>query len=90
LFARTEKQPAWEQIVDLADQTLYMAKESGRDGWVGVLGTQPGPAPSPQPGNVADLRRLVSGAHCELVCSFDDPSELMWHEEAKHENTAIA
>jgi hypothetical protein len=27
----------WEQVLELADQCLYAAKKSGRDGWVGAL-----------------------------------------------------
>ena len=30
---------SWSQVVELADQALYMAKRGGRDGWVGLYGT---------------------------------------------------
>lgn len=31
---------SWSQVVELADQALYMAKNSGRDAWVGLSGTE--------------------------------------------------
>ena len=32
--------PNWEAVVDLADQALYAAKASGRNGWVGAFGEE--------------------------------------------------
>jgi hypothetical protein len=31
-----ERQPGWEQMVDLADAALYWVKRHGRDGWAAV------------------------------------------------------
>ena len=31
--------PDWHEVVDLADAALYAAKQAGRNGWVGVLGS---------------------------------------------------
>jgi diguanylate cyclase (GGDEF)-like protein len=31
---------SWSQVVELADQALYIAKRSGRDGWVGLFSTE--------------------------------------------------
>ncbi len=31
---------SWLQVVELADQALYMAKHGGRDAWVGLKGTE--------------------------------------------------
>lgn len=31
---------AWSQVLELADQALYMAKRGGRDAWVGFYGTE--------------------------------------------------
>jgi hypothetical protein len=28
----------WEQVVNLADQAAYLAKENGRNAWVGIYG----------------------------------------------------
>lgn len=30
----------WPQVVDIADQALYMAKHGGRDAWVGLVGAE--------------------------------------------------
>lgn len=30
---------SWAQVVEMADQGLYLAKQGGRNGWVGVCGT---------------------------------------------------
>jgi diguanylate cyclase (GGDEF)-like protein len=35
---------SWSQVVELADQGLYMAKRAGRNAWVGLLGKQGGEA----------------------------------------------
>lgn len=82
LFPGASGQPSWEQVVDLADQALYVAKESGRDGWVGALGKKSGPSTVAAPAGSASLRRLVSNAQCELVCSLKDPASLVWHDQA--------
>jgi diguanylate cyclase (GGDEF)-like protein len=71
-------QPAWETIVDLADQALYVAKSSGRNGWVGVLGKETDAADGQLPAIPSDLRTLVDDVHCRLVCSLPDPAALVW------------
>ncbi|HVK53882.1 MAG TPA: GGDEF domain-containing protein [Burkholderiales bacterium] len=42
-FPFLQKQPrllSWAQAVELADQALYIAKRSGRDGWAGLCSTE--------------------------------------------------
>jgi hypothetical protein len=31
---------SWEQVANIADQCTYIAKENGRDAWVGIYGTR--------------------------------------------------
>lgn len=70
--------PTWETVVDLADQALYAAKASGRDGWVGLSGV--GQA---DPGRLElalgqGAASLVDGGLGKVVCSFTDPAALRW------------
>ncbi|WP_028447941.1 sensor domain-containing diguanylate cyclase [Chitinimonas koreensis] len=41
-FAPTRPaQASWPQVVDLADQALYLAKHGGRNAWFGLVGARP-------------------------------------------------
>jgi diguanylate cyclase (GGDEF)-like protein len=61
----------WEQALELADQCLYAAKNSGRDGWVGCL-------PQPAPGEEAVQTLPVFGP-CIVHASWGDDREVKWH-----------
>lgn len=63
----------WEQALELADQCLYAAKNSGRDGWVGCL-------PQPQPEQDADaLQVLPVFGPCLVLSSWNDQRQVNWH-----------
>ncbi|CUI03357.1 diguanylate cyclase/phosphodiesterase (GGDEF & EAL domains) with PAS/PAC sensor(s) [Janthinobacterium sp. CG23_2] len=61
----------WEQALELADQCLYAAKNSGRDGWVGCL-----PQSAQGDGRVQTLP--VFGP-CIVLSSWDDKRQIKWH-----------
>lgn len=67
---------SWEQIVDISDIAVYMAKKLGRDGWVSIHGTSKMP---PDDGRVildnirTNLRGLVREGKIEVKSSYDDP-----------------
>jgi diguanylate cyclase (GGDEF)-like protein len=52
-------QLSWEQVTEVADQALYMAKQNGRDGWIGLSGT-------PATRTSGLLRRVVDNAPAML------------------------
>jgi diguanylate cyclase (GGDEF)-like protein len=64
----------WEQVIQLADQAVYMAKHRGRDGWIWM---RPGAFPGADDGEafVEQVReqrsRLESEGHIRLESSFD-------------------
>lgn len=63
----------WEQALELADQCLYAAKNSGRDGWVGCL-------PQPQPEQDAEgLQVLPVFGPCVVLSSWSDQRQVNWH-----------
>jgi diguanylate cyclase (GGDEF)-like protein len=70
--------PKWETVVDLADQALYVAKTSGRNGWVGVFGSEDVPIETIESGLAGGLRGLVAEAASAVQCSFPDPGALNW------------
>ncbi len=84
LLVGARRQPVWETIVDLADQALYVAKSSGRNGWVGVLGKETGPADTDMADIPTDLQSLIEDVQCQLVCSFPDPDALVWPNDKSH------
>jgi hypothetical protein len=70
--------PDWEAVVDLADQALYVAKTSGRNGWVGVSGAGGASGEDVASGLGSGLKGLVEQRLCEVRCSFPDPAALVW------------
>lgn len=57
----------WERVVDLADHCLYVAKRSGRNGWVGVVDCREVPE---LPWGPAQLKALSEGEKLDLMSSF--------------------
>jgi diguanylate cyclase (GGDEF)-like protein len=63
---------SWEQAIELADQCLYAAKNSGRDGWVGACLLEPGHAAGP------DTRELPGYGPAHIVTSQGAVNALRW------------
>jgi len=67
---------SWEQVVDIADTAVYMAKALGRDGWVAIHGE--GQTPVEDPKDLVhriktDLAALVREGRISLESDFDHP-----------------
>jgi diguanylate cyclase (GGDEF)-like protein len=67
---------SWQEVVQLADRCLYAAKESGRDGWVGLL--HGGQDPREAGLFLADPGSILAKGAWDLVCSYPDPAGLQW------------
>lgn len=72
----------WEEGVELADQCLYAAKNSGRDGWVGVILPEQLPVDPRQ--LFQQLPALVAAEQIAVFCSFADPLALIWQQGHSH------
>ena len=67
----------WEDVVELADRCLYAAKNSGRDGWVGLTSHKPVAFPEGRL-HVSDiLPAMVDSRVLELISSFPDERKLV-------------
>ncbi len=69
---------SWEQVLDMADRSLYRAKQAGRNQWVGVLS-----APGSDPALVMkrkddDLGQLSLDGIIELLTAADTPPTPVW------------
>ncbi|MFD0739404.1 diguanylate cyclase [Lysobacter koreensis] len=61
----------WEAAVELADQCLYAAKNSGRDGWVGCLVQDPVAAAD---GALPAMQELAGDGQGRILSSFPESS----------------
>ncbi len=68
---------SWEQVVAIADRALYVAKESGRNCWVGILSTRKTPAEETAPAVNRRLESLTLDGSLELRTSLTDPARLV-------------
>jgi diguanylate cyclase (GGDEF)-like protein len=68
----------WEEAVEIADQCLYAAKNSGRDAWVGAFCSSLRSSEGLRPGLLGDLRTYVASGDFELRTSQPDPARLNW------------
>ena len=64
----------WEEVVNFADQALYMAKVQGRNGWVGVSATVFA-TPEKINDNINDLSSLISAGAVSANSSFQEPPQ---------------
>lgn len=70
--------PSWASVVELADQALYVAKASGRNGWLGVSGTQQATGEMLDAQLSKGLHSLIRHGLCDFRHSFTDASTLVW------------
>lgn len=68
----------WEEVVDVADHCLYVAKRSGRNGWVGVLPGMDVTSTGLGKHVGSHLPDLVKTPLVEVITSFPDASKLDW------------
>nr|WP_224745724.1 two-component regulator propeller domain-containing protein [Neiella litorisoli] len=64
------QQLSWQQIIDIADINLYCAKNSGRNGWVGVAGDHQ------QVSDVGSYRQQIEQCQIKVLTSLESP--LQW------------
>jgi predicted signal transduction protein with EAL and GGDEF domain len=73
------ERPTWESVVELADQALYVAKSSGRNGWLGASGAQQATGDMLESQLAKGLHSLVEQGLCDIRHSFADSSALIWN-----------
>ena len=62
---------SWSQVVELADQCLYMAKRRGRNGWVGLYGTEAANPEGIFQRLMRNLKQTVDAGEVRLVARTD-------------------
>jgi len=70
---------SWQQVVDMADQALYAAKNSRRNAWVGIIA---GDLPQDKLPAVEDLRfptRLAERGLIQVLTSLEDSGPICWN-----------
>ncbi len=67
---------SWTQVIEMADRCLYAAKESGRNGWVGV---REGPLPERVAAFISQPEQEVKAGGWDIITSFPGDSILVWH-----------
>ncbi|MBX2857834.1 MAG: diguanylate cyclase [Cellvibrionaceae bacterium] len=75
---------SWEQVVDLADKCLYVAKNNARDAWVGVSGQPGGDEPLSFAEISEDFEACVGNRSIQLQHSIAAPRKIIWRK--IHEN----
>jgi diguanylate cyclase (GGDEF)-like protein len=68
----------WEDAVELADQSLYAAKKSGRDGWVGVWVHSSQTEVELRDRLLREVPQLVREGVLRCVTSFPEGHRLVW------------
>ena len=71
-FPFLETQPhqqSWLEVVEIADQALYMAKHAGRNAWVGLFATDSSPSASIFPDLIADAPAVLASGDAHMVCN---------------------
>jgi predicted signal transduction protein with EAL and GGDEF domain len=66
----------WSQVVELADQALYIAKHSGRNGWTALYATENTPQGDLFDHLVTDLRYAIERGEVKVITSLTQPLAL--------------
>ncbi len=66
---------SWEQVATIADQAAYLAKENGRNAWVGLYGTRKISSEEIYERLNTDLERLVRQGKIEVTTSLETSLE---------------
>ena len=74
---------SWEQVVSAADRALYVAKRSGRNAWVGFLGTTETPPSDLMEKLLYNPQRLADGGLIEIRTSIR--GEIVWESPDPHQ-----
>ena len=73
-YPNTSSALSWEQVVDVADRALYMAKQSGRNTWVYLSSAPDYTGPTLNPSTEENIRRLKKTGGILVSASKDtDP-----------------
>ena len=72
---------SWHRVVEIADRCLYAAKESGRNGWVGL---REGASPDRASNFLSHPDQEIAAGGWDIITSFPDVGALVWHKEAHH------
>lgn len=74
----------WEQVANLADQAAYLAKENGRNAWVGIYGGRKFASEDMYERLNSDLEELAMQGMVDITTSIDEP--LVYANRAKQQN----
>ncbi len=73
-FPRQADALSWAQVVELADQCLYMAKRAGRNCWAGALGLDTTQAPPDITTLLQQPLQAAQSGYLQILQSFPDAS----------------
>lgn len=68
----------WEQVVEVADKCLYIAKRSQRNAWVGAFGARDVEAPVLFPELADNFQTVVNSDAVTFWNNIDDEDALLW------------
>jgi diguanylate cyclase (GGDEF)-like protein len=68
---------SWEKVVAIADRALYIAKQSGRDAWVGISASFKAPGVGLVESILHDPERLASEGAIQISTSLEKAEELV-------------
>ncbi|MBL3617492.1 MAG: GGDEF domain-containing protein [gamma proteobacterium endosymbiont of Lamellibrachia anaximandri] len=70
---RKSQQLSWEQVITIADEAAYLAKENGRNAWVALYGTRRASPEDVYERFSTDLEGLVNQGMVDVTTSIERP-----------------
>jgi hypothetical protein len=72
------KEINWEKVINIANKSLFAAKKSGRNAWVGLLGTDKTKLEKLNEGIKRDIGKLLANGELKVLTSIENKSHLIW------------
>jgi predicted signal transduction protein with EAL and GGDEF domain len=69
---------AWEQVIDIADQCLYVAKHAGRNAWVGLFSMTAFDPTGPMMNTKFDVKAQIKLGQLVVHTSLTEGENLDW------------